>query len=232
VSVALATIAGVTVVLALLSTNSCNTTSLVSSLNSLRGDPYPLDSQPRNVGSDAGLECPEVELELYVGEMVRFTPPVEIVPAFAERLRRFERVLHDVALSHYGRSPLQVLNAGGHFCRTVRHRPERLSEHALGNAIDIVGFAFGRDQSASDAGAQPALDPERLSALEKPFEVTVQEHWKGAGTELSQRHERFLHALTRRLSEQDVFRTLLGPAHPTHATHFHFDMAPWSYEKL
>jgi hypothetical protein len=96
----LATIAGAALVLALLSTNSCNTTPLVSGLNRLRGDPYPLDSQPRVVAPDSGLECPEVELEFYVGEVVRFTPPVEIVPAFAERLRRFERVLHDVALSH------------------------------------------------------------------------------------------------------------------------------------
>jgi hypothetical protein len=29
-----------------------------------------------------------------------------------------------------------------------------------------------------------------------------------------------------------VFRTLLGPAHPDHADHFHFDMAPHPYVNL
>jgi hypothetical protein len=88
----------------------------------------------------------------------------------------------------------------------------RLSEHALGNAIDISGFRF------------EALDGAPA------FEVRVDLHWRASGDEA--RHSRFLHALTETLLERGVFRTLLGPAHPDHADHFHFDMAPHPYVNL
>jgi hypothetical protein len=38
--------------------------------------------------------------------------------------------------------------------------------------------------------------------------------------------------LTRELVARRIFRTLLGPAEPDHADHFHFDMAPSPYVNL
>jgi hypothetical protein len=38
--------------------------------------------------------------------------------------------------------------------------------------------------------------------------------------------------VTDSLLSRQVFRTLLGPAHPDHADHFHFDMAPHPYVNL
>jgi len=55
---------------------------------------------------------------------------------------------------------------------------------------------------------------------------------KDASTEAVALHAEFLEALTSELDRRDVFRTLLGPGHPAHRTHFHFDMAPYSYVQL
>jgi hypothetical protein len=120
-----------------------------------------------------------------------------------------------------------VLNAGGYYCREVRHRADRLSEHALGNAIDIVGFDFG--PMLAEAGENPARElPESLKA---GFSVRIERHWQ-ATAGVAARHAAFLDALASALDERDVFRTLLGPGHATHGTHFHFDMAPYAYTRL
>jgi hypothetical protein len=100
------------------------------------------------------------------------------------------------------------------------------------NAIDIVGFDFGPlvdATRAGEAGAGP--EPRIAPALRPAFRVRVQKHWQGENVDAGP-HAEFLDDLARGLIERDVFRTLLGPSHPTHGTHFHFDMAPWSYVRL
>jgi hypothetical protein len=62
--------------------------------------------------------------------------------------------------------------------------------------------------------------------------VRVDRHWNASGDAQVERHARFLHALTQALIARNVFRTLLGPAHPDHRDHFHFDMAPQHYVDL
>lgn len=47
-----------------------------------------------------------------------------------------------------------------------------------------------------------------------------------------QRFERVLVEVSRRHYRRAPIRTMLGPGHPTHASHFHFDMAPYSYVQL
>jgi hypothetical protein len=106
----------------------------------------------------------------------------------------------------------------------VRHRTYRLSEHALGNAIDVVGFDFGPVDAKQDAGVVE-LPPE----LRSKFRVRVEKHWRTQSGDAAILHARFLDELTRRVAEQKIFRSVLGPSHPTHQTHFHFDMAPWSH---
>jgi len=209
---------------------SCNQDAFVSSFQAVRGDPYPLDELSRDVSADGAVVCPELELVTFRGDRVRLTPAVRVVAPFAERLRRFETTLIDVSLRHYGRAPKAVVNDGAYSCRSVRHRTERLSEHALGNAIDVVGFDFGPigPAAAADAGLDAGAAHVPL-VLRGALRVRVEKHWKADSGEAAVLHARFLDELTRALAEQNVFRSILGPSHPTHQTHFHLDMAPWTY---
>jgi hypothetical protein len=210
------------------SLGSCSQGSLVSRYNAARADSYPLDEIERGLSDDGGIVCPELELVTFAGERVRFSPPVRVVPPFAERLRQFEAVVLDVSLRHYGRAPRAVVNDGAYLCRSVRHRSYRLSEHALGNAIDVVGFDFAPLRKSSDAGLDGGA-PEVPAALRGTLRVRVEKHWKAESGAAAVLHAHFLDELVRVLAERGVFRSILGPSHPTHQTHFHLDMAPWTY---
>lgn len=172
---------------------------------------YALDERWRVVGHGQ-LTCPEVALTEFSGEAIAFVPQAHVALPFRQRMAELERVVQEVSLEFYGRVPTAILVASSYDCRSVSGKNQRLSEHALGNAIDISGFRFG------------SPDPEAA------FEVRVDRHWKASGSDA--RHARFLRALTQALIARDVFRTLLGPAHPDHADHFHFDMAPHYYVDL
>jgi hypothetical protein len=173
---------------------------------------YPFDELPREVRG--AVSCPDVELVNYPGASMRFMPAARAAVPFREHLAELERVVRDVSMEFYGRAPSALSIAASYDCRPVTGNRRRLSEHALGNAIDITAFRFDAD------GAQPA------------FEVRVDKHWKADGDDTIERHARFLQALTQALIARDVFRTLLGPAHPDHHDHFHFDMAPHHYVHL
>jgi hypothetical protein len=178
---------------------------------------YPLDSISRDVPANAKrrVRCPKVRLVRYRGTVVRYRPAARVYVGFRRRLQRFERELRDVAKAHYGRAPSRILQAGTYSCRPIRWM-SMLSEHALGNAIDILGFAFPRGR------LKPGL-PVRLKG---PFTVTVKRHGR-ATRGVGAIHARFLRKLARRLEQKGVFRVMLGPASGGHADHFHFDMAPY-----
>ena len=60
--------------------------------------------------------------------------------------RRFERVVVRIAQQTYGRASAVLRNAGAYVCRPVRSSTvQRWSEHAFGNAVDVVGFDFSAD---------------------------------------------------------------------------------------
>lgn len=173
---------------------------------------YGLDGHSRVLGDT--LACPAIDLVDFTGDAVPLSPRARVTPPFAARLHELERVIVELASEFYGRRPSAILVAASYDCRSVSGKNQRLSEHALGNAIDITGFQF------------PPL------AAEPAFEVRVDRHWHASGEAAGARHARFLRALTEALLARDVFRTLLGPAHPDHADHFHFDMAPEYYVDL
>jgi hypothetical protein len=175
---------------------------------------YALDDLPRAI--DGALSCPRIELTEYAGASVRFLPAARVAAPFRERLVELERVVRETSLACYGRAPSALLIAASYDCRAVTGNHKRLSEHALGNALDITAFRFDADP----ARGEPA------------FDVRIDRHWNASGDALVERHVRFLHALTQALIARNVFRTLLGPAHPDHRDHFHFDMAPHHYVDL
>jgi hypothetical protein len=193
--------------------------------NALKGDAYELDHVDRFVEEGRRLACEPKALVRYAGTRLKYQGAVQVNPAFRERLSRFEEVVAEVAHEVYGRAPRRVLHLGTYSCRSTRKRSYRVSEHALGNAIDIAGFDFG------PASKKEPLVAGLPRALGSPFQVKVKSHWSDRrSTPASAAHARFLSELASRLSDRDdVFRGMIGPSRPDHSDHFHFDMSPWRY---
>jgi hypothetical protein len=180
---------------------------------------YPLDSIAREAPASGDLGCPKVEVQIYRGDVVRYKPEIWVNPSFRARLAAFERVVRDAGVEVYGRAPERIVQLGGYGCRRMREHSGWLSEHALGNAIDVEGFDFGH---LPKGAALPAGLP---AAFANGFEVRVSSHW-GKRVGYVAVHARFLRSLVQRLlARDDVFRVLLGPGYPGHANHFHFDVA-------
>jgi len=189
---------------------------------------YPLDTHSRSVPEEGPLECPDIELVRYRGGEISYGRGVRVAPPFQEKLERFERIAAEVGEEIMRRPPESVRHFGAFNCRRVRGRPYRMSEHGLGNGIDVSGFRFG----PAPREAREDL-PRRLWWRTT---VSVLDHWDAAEDETKDESDvlksRFLRELTRRLAEEDVFRGMLGPAHPRHRNHFHFDHGPRRYRIL
>jgi hypothetical protein len=101
------------------------------------------------------------------------------------------------ALAWMGQGVKEIRTGGSYACRRRNHQPgARLSEHAFGNAIDIMSFVFA-DGSVT----------------------TVKGGWRGAPHE-----QGFLRDVLH--SACGKFRTVLGPGSDAfHYDHFHLDLA-------
>jgi hypothetical protein len=180
---------------------------------------YPLDAIPRDIPNGQPFGCPDVDLVDYRGDTIRFLPTVKVYSGFRERLEKFERVAQEVGKEVYGRGPTWIHNLGAYSCRRMTAHPRLLSEHALGNAVDVAGFDFG--PLPRNATLPPGLD----RGFTNGFEVRVLKHWRSKSGHAAV-HARFLKTLARRLiARKDIFRVILGPGYPGHRSHFHFDMA-------
>lgn len=189
-------------------------------------DAYALDGVGRFLRAPGTpLSCAPLGLVSYSGTSIRYRGAAVVNPAFRTRLARFEQVVREAALSTYGRAPLRIRHRGAFACRSQRNQPHWLSEHALGNAIDVSGFDFGPSAAAD---APTALDVPRTA-----FRVSIPLHWENERDPISARHAQFLRAVvTGLLARGDVFRGVIGPRYPGHSDHFHFDMAPRNYVRL
>jgi hypothetical protein len=182
---------------------------------------YPLDELPRTLEEGAALPCESsaVPLTQYRGEQLRYQKPLQIHPVFRAQLVAFEQIVRDVATQHYGRPPKQIVHLGGYSCRRMRRYPTWVSEHALGNAIDVAGFDFAPVKKG-------ALRVDVPATLRRGFSVRLERHWNARGADAP--HSRFLRALAQGLIDRpDVFNVVLGPAWPGHKNHFHLDHAPY-----
>jgi hypothetical protein len=187
---------------------------------------YALDGISRAAPDDGELLCPLVEVASYRGDVVRYKPEVWVNSAFRARLVVFERVVRDVGAEVYGRPPDRILSLGAYGCRRMREHPGLISEHALGNAIDIEGFDFGH--LPKGAKLPVGLDP----VFANGFGVRVLGDW-GKKIGWGAVHARFLRTLVQRLvARDDVFRVLLGPGFPGHRNHFHFDMSTFRWVQI
>jgi hypothetical protein len=132
-----------------------------------------------------------------------------------------EKEIAALATETYGRAPRRLVHLGTFSCRRIRKYPEWISEHGLGNAIDVAGFDFAAlDRKANLPEGVPRV-------FRHAFPVRVLRHWK-ATSGLTKIHRSFLRRLAERLvARRDIFRVLLGPSFPGHDNHFHFDCAPF-----
>jgi hypothetical protein len=101
------------------------------------------------------------------------------------------------ALAWMGQGVKEIRTGGSYACRRRNHQPgAKLSEHAFGNAIDIMSFVFA-DGSVT----------------------TVKGGWRGAESEQGFLREVLASACSK-------FRTVLGPGSDAfHHDHFHLDLA-------
>ncbi len=184
---------------------------------------YALDAVPRHVAREADVECASEDMVRFRGGDVRYSPTARVHPDFVPRLEAFEEVLVDLAERHYGRAPRRLHHVGAYACRRSRGRTTRVSEHALGNALDLEGLDFG-------PLARDATLPEHLPRrLRRSFQVSVGSHWSPR-RERDRMHADFLHALADTLRDRpDIFRGMVGPPRPRHHGHLHLDAAPWRY---
>lgn len=184
---------------------------------------YPLDEVSRDAVRDKRkrLQCPDLAMETYRGTTMRYTKALKINPHFKGQLERFEQVVAEVATEVYGRAPHKVWHYGTYNCRTIRTRRYRLSEHALGNAIDVAGFHFKTLPRSKRKGLTH-------KSAGRAFKVSVLKHWD-AEEGFGKLHARFLRGLARRLRQDDVFRGMIVPPAPGHKNHLHLDMGRWSY---
>lgn len=187
------------------------------------GTGYALDAVSRHVARGEDVACDSENMVRFRGSDVRYSPSARVHPDFVPRLEAFEQVVIDLATAHYGRAPRRLHHAGTYACRRSRGRTTRVSEHALGNALDLVGFDFGplpRD----------ATLPEDLPRrLRRSFQVRVGTHWSPR-RERDAMHADFLHRLADTLrARPDIFRGMVGPPRPRHHGHLHLDAAPWRY---
>ena len=200
----------------------------LADFSQLTREPYALDSIDRTPGDQNGPRCHPESLVRYRGIWVELEPPSQVAPPFAPRLEQFEELLVQVGQRVYGRASNKILHVGTYVCREVPDRTARLSEHALGNAIDVTGFSF---PALPVAAARTSSLPTRLKSA---FTVTILRDYDSPQkvTPVSELHQLFFAQLTQALSESELFRGVIGPTDPAHRSHFHLDMAPWPYRRI
>lgn len=196
-------------------------TSHFSSFDGWGGESYGLDGVSRHLAPEETIACAPEEMVTHRSRELRYA--VKAHPDFVARLQRFEAFVVELATQHYGRAPRKLIHRGVFACRSLRSRPERISEHALGNAIDLKGFDFGPLPRKVEA-------PEALPrALRRAFQVRVLKHWSPRKA-IDEYHARFLHRLAEELrGRPEIFRGIVGPPRPRHHDHLHLDAAPWRY---
>ena len=184
-------------------------------------EPYPLDPVPRFLEPPARLRCDAGQMIRHRSRALRYA--VLTNPAFVERLERFEHFVIEQATRHYGRAPRRLVHKGSFACRSARARRMRISEHALGNALDFQGLDFPPLARRVEA-------PESMPRhMRRGFALRVFRHWSPRRSR-DDYHARFLHGLTEALRERpDIFRGIVGPPRPRHLDHLHLDAAPWRY---
>jgi hypothetical protein len=125
--------------------------------------------------------------------------PALMTCPLAHALLAFEReIVQPAAMRHFGKPVLQIVHYGGYVCRPQTGRASRLSEHALGRALDVGGFE-----------------------LEGKNVISVRTHWSDRGPRGA-----FLRDVAQGACRH--FNMVLTPKTDfAHANHLHLDIGPY-----
>jgi hypothetical protein len=98
---------------------------------------------------ECGLPAPVRLKSLGSDKKVVFDPPVDInCPMVVALDKWIKTTFQPKAATGLKTSVTEIINASGYSCRNVYGLPNaKLSQHALGNAIDIGGFAFANGRT-------------------------------------------------------------------------------------
>jgi len=133
------------------------------------------------------------------GGAVGLSQPVELSCDLALAVTEFEQGDIEALAQHYFHQKLARLDhMGAYSCRTVRDAKGRMSEHAIGHAIDISGFL-----------------------LADGTKIVVEKDWFSTGP----KHD-FLRAVAKAACER--FAVVLTPNYNLdHFNHIHADLSKW-----
>jgi hypothetical protein len=127
------------------------------------------------------------------GSKIEFTPAVDVNCRMAAALGRWAKsALQPEAKTRFKSEVVRIIGASGYSCRNIYNRPNaRLSQHALGNAIDIVGFVLadgravgvlkGWGPTERDRVAEAKAKAKALAARAKGEKVEVAGNAKAKG---------------------------------------------------
>jgi hypothetical protein len=138
---------------------------------------------------------------------ITYAPPLVIDCSLAAELPSIEARIQQSAEAHLGSAIRGVTTLGSYNCRPVRGGfREHLSEHAVGNAIDLAGFIPRRGRA-----------------------VTVVRDYRPLEDVPSSAQGTFLRALYRSLREEGGLSHVIGPeTRLDHRDHLHLDRGePW-----
>ncbi|HET8726146.1 MAG TPA: extensin family protein [Alphaproteobacteria bacterium] len=125
--------------------------------------------------------------------------PVTVGCTLALVMNSYEReVVQPAAIRHFGQPVTRIHHMGAYACRNRSSGGGRLSEHALGRAIDIGAFE-----------------------LQDGTMIRVRSDWRGGGTRSA-----FLDDVSQGACR--LFSVVLTPNHDRdHHDHLHLDLGPW-----
>jgi len=150
-----------------------------------------------------GLRCqiPDGVLVLKGATGVRYSKAPHVNANFAVRLTAFERMVQEESQKWFGVPVKRIEQLGTYVCRNVAGAGGTLSEHALGNAIDVSGFV-----------------------LTSGVRIKVKRDFAHAGTSIETPAQAFLAALVARLRDERTFGVILTPDWDAkHHDHLHLD---------
>ena len=118
--------------------------------------------------------------------------------AVALSMVRFEEIVQEEAMAHFGKRVYKIKHLGTYNCREMSAYDGWVSEHSYANAIDIAHFELTSSKT-----------------------ISVLDDWSDPGPK-----GKFLRRVSRRLYDEDVFSNVLSPDFDRlHRNHFHLDKA-------
>ncbi len=132
---------------------------------------------------------------------ITYAGPLMIDCSLALTLPAVEKVIQEEALKHLGEPITRVTTLGTYSCRSVRGWKDRISQHALGNAMDMAAFTPKKGLPAS---------------VMRDYQIGVDQPTTARG--------RFLRAIYGRFWSEAGVTRVLGPEwDAAHRDHFHLD---------